>query len=86
MLVVSAEAEVKFGEAKVVIFDKPLAHLDDENRKIQMKQLKKLQSNKNGIALIIVAHEHTPDMIKELNSCQHVRIESNGNQPLMVFV
>jgi len=57
----------------IVIFDEPLAHLDDHNRALQLEQLRQLQAGDQArgeqpVALLIVAHEHVQQLHDKLQA------------------
>lgn len=51
-----AKSTIEETGVKVIIFDEPLAHLDERNRKLQLERLRALQESNRAVALIIVSH------------------------------
>lgn len=52
---------------KLVIFDEPLEHLDEENMLYQMHMLQKIQNSVNPPALLIITHKHVEKIQSLLN-------------------
>ena len=61
-----AKAMIEETTPQVVIFDEPLAHLDEKNRKLQLERLRVLQESNEAVALILVSHGDLQEFIEGL--------------------
>src|SRR5258708_10524104 len=56
ILVAMADVASRVGERVAIILDEPLANLDEKNKALQIKALKRIQEE-HAVALIIISHD-----------------------------
>lgn len=73
-----AKTMIEATTPKVVIFDEPLAHLDEKNRKLQLERLRALQESSESVALLIVSHGDLQELTEGLPRVSVVLLHENA--------
>lgn len=65
-------------KTRLVIFDEPLAHLDEENVKKQIDRLSRFQKD-TAFAVLVITHHHIQEIKQVIKDIHHLSISSMSN-------
>lgn len=69
-----AKKMIEVTAPQVVLYDEPFAHLDEENRRLQLGRLRALQESDKAVALIIVSHGNVDELTQGLPRVKIVQL------------